>query len=132
MVMATRSSCTPTVHEPTCLWKYPPTTAFLFAPFALLSVRDGLNALAMFVFTVTAASVIAVGQWMRARWPTTLALALCACFASVRVRRRSGQLGLAFLLYPDGVGALLAGAGPIRSVRGSPSQGVSVRSRATH
>jgi hypothetical protein len=82
MVMATRSSCTPTVHEPTCLWKYPPTTAFLFAPFALLSVRDGLNALAMFVFTVTAASVIAVGQWMRARWPTTLTLALCTCVVS--------------------------------------------------
>jgi hypothetical protein len=74
--------CTPTVHEPTCLWKYPPTTAFLFAPFALLNARDGLNALAMFVFMTTAASVIAVGQWMRARSPTTLALALCACVVS--------------------------------------------------
>lgn len=76
------SMCTPTVHEPSCLWKYPPTTAFLFAPFALLNVRDGLNAIAMFVFAITAASVMAVGQWMRARSPTTLALGLCACVIS--------------------------------------------------
>jgi hypothetical protein len=76
------SMCTPTVHEATCLWKYPPTTALLFAPFALLNVRDGLNALAMFVFTITAAGVVVTGQWMRARSPTTLALALCACVVS--------------------------------------------------
>jgi len=177
------SMCTPTVHEPTCLWKYPPTTAFLFAPFALLNVRDGLNALAMFVFGVTAASVIAVGQWLRARSPATLALALCACVVShpfvfdvyaghfeglgvigiislaVGLTRRrvapvvlgallltlkphlyaglglvvlailmarrewrtlawtigvvGGVNGAAFLLYPEALGALLAGAGPI-------------------
>lgn len=75
------SMCTPSVHQPTCLWKYPPTTAFLFAPFALLNVREGLNALAIFVFVTAAASVVAVGQWMRAR-ATTRALALCACVVS--------------------------------------------------
>ena len=76
------SMCTPTVYEPTCLWKYPPTTAFLFAPFALLDVRSGLNALAMFMFVTTTASVLAVGQWMRARSPLTLAVFLCACVLS--------------------------------------------------
>jgi hypothetical protein len=76
------SMCTPTVHEPTCLWKYPPTTAFLFAPFALLNVREGLNALAIFTFVAAAASVVAVGQWMRARSEATRALALCACVIS--------------------------------------------------
>jgi hypothetical protein len=76
------SMCTPTVHEPTCLWKYPPTTAFLFAPFALLNVREGLNALATFTFVAAAASVVAVGQWMRARSEATRALALCACVIS--------------------------------------------------
>lgn len=76
------SMCTPTVHEPTCLWKYPPTTAFLFAPFALLNVREGLNALATFTFVAAAASVVALGQWMRARSEATRALALCACVIS--------------------------------------------------
>ena len=76
------SMCTPTVNEPTCLWKYPPTTAFLFAPFALIDVREGLNALAGFVFVITAASVVAVGQWMRARSPLTLAVFLSACVIS--------------------------------------------------
>ena len=177
------SMCTPTVHEPTCLWKYPPTTAFLFAPFALLNVREGLNALAMFVFAITAAGAIAAGQWMRARSPATLALALSACVVShpfvfdvyaghfeglgvigivsiavgltkrrvapvalgalllslkphlylglglvvlaILLARRDWRTlawtigvvgavnGLAFLLYPDALGALLAGAGPI-------------------
>jgi len=76
------SMCTPTVNEPTCLWKYPPTTAFLFAPFALFDVREGLNALALFVFVTAAASVVAVGQWMRARSQATLAIFLCACVIS--------------------------------------------------
>lgn len=76
------SMCTPTVHEPTCLWKYPPTTALLFAPFALLNVREGLNVLATFTFVAAAASIVAVGQWMRARSEATRALALCACVTS--------------------------------------------------
>ena len=180
------SMCTPTVYEPTCLWKYPPTTAFLFAPFALLDVRNGLDALAMFMFVTTTASVVAVGQWMRARSPLTLAIFLCACVIShpfvfevhathfeglgvigvvlvavglatrrtapivlgaallslkpnlyaglavvvlaILVARRDwrtvawtvGVIGaanlLALLLYPEAIGALLAGAGPISTV----------------
>jgi hypothetical protein len=74
--------CTPSVYEPTCLWKYPPTTALLFAPFALLNIRDGLNALSMFVFVTAAASIVAVGQWMGARSPITRALTICACVIS--------------------------------------------------
>ena len=180
------SMCSPTVYEPTCLWKYPPTTAFLFAPFALLDVRSGLSALAMFMFVATAASVVAASQWMRARSPLTLAVFLCACVVShpfvfevhathfeglgvigivmvaiglatrrtapivlgaallslkpnlyaglavvvlaVLVARREwrtvawtvGVIGaanlLALLLYPEAIGALLAGAGPISTV----------------
>lgn len=76
------STCTPSPFEPACLWAYPPTTALVFAPFGLLNIRDGLNALALFTFMTAAASVIAVGQWMRARAPATRALALCAFVVS--------------------------------------------------
>jgi hypothetical protein len=76
------STCSPSPYQPSCLWTYPPTTALVFAPFGLLNVRDGVYALTMFTFMTTAASVIAVGQWMRARWPATRSLALCAIVLS--------------------------------------------------
>jgi len=71
-------TCSPSPYQPSCLWTYPPTTALVFAPFGLLNVRDGVYALTMFTFMTTAASVIAVGQWMRARLPVTRSLALCS------------------------------------------------------
>lgn len=71
-------TCSPSPYQPSCLWTYPPTTALVFAPFGLLNVRDGVYALTMFTFMTTAASVIAVGQWMRARLPATRSLALCS------------------------------------------------------
>jgi hypothetical protein len=72
------STCTPSPYQPSCLWTYPPTTAFVFAPFGLLNVRDGVYALTMFTYLTTAASVVAVGQWMGARSQTTRALAICS------------------------------------------------------
>lgn len=76
------SACTPSAFAPECLWPYPPLTTVLLAPFGLLDVRDGLNAFAAFVVSLTAASVVLVGNWMRARAPGTRALALCAGVAS--------------------------------------------------
>ena len=75
-------TCSPSPYQPTCLWTYPPTTAFVFAPFGLLNVRDGVYALTMFTFMTTAASVIAVGQWMGARLLATRSLALCSIAVS--------------------------------------------------
>jgi hypothetical protein len=75
-------ACAPSPNAPVCLWPYPPTTALLFAPFGLLGVRDGLNALAAFFVLLAAASVVVVGHWMRARALATRALAMCACVVS--------------------------------------------------
>jgi len=76
------TACTPSANAPECVWPYPPVTALLFAPFGLLNIRDGLNALATSFVVIAALSVVVVGHWMRAHAPATRALALCSGVAS--------------------------------------------------
>jgi hypothetical protein len=73
--------CTPPT-DPSCLWSYPPLTAWLFAPFALFDAHLGVLLLNLFLFITAGVSLVMLAHWMRARSAITRALALSAFVAS--------------------------------------------------
>jgi hypothetical protein len=73
--------CTPPT-DPSCLWSYPPLTAWLFAPFALFDVHIGLLLLNLFLYSTAGVSVVMLAHWMRSRSAITRAVALSAFVVS--------------------------------------------------
>jgi len=72
--------CTPPT-DPSCLWSYPPLTAWLFAPFALFDVHIGLLLQNLFLYITAGVSIIMLARWMGGS-AITRALALSAFVAS--------------------------------------------------
>ena len=122
------SNCTPTPIDPLCVWVYPPATALLFAPFALLDVAIGTALLELVFIALGLVALLALARWMGQGSGDLRFVVVAACLVShpfvfdLRAGHFEalGVLGLLALAYgfahqraaPVVVGALLLSVKP--------------------